>query len=555
VTRYDLLLRNGRIVDGSGAPAYAADVAVADGKIAEIGQLNGAEAEREIDVGGRVIAPGFIDIHSHCDFILPLPDQGDFLEPFVRQGITTLVVGNCGYAPAPINPDTAPLMQAYTAFIKPRDLDWSWRTFGEYLDYLEGHGVFMNTVPLAAHGALRIAVMGFDARAPNDEELAQMKRHLHECMESGAYGVSCGLIYAPGMFASTDELAELAGVLPAYDGTFTFHVRGSSETLIPAAQEVLEVGRSKGVRVQHSHLEAFGKPHWGKVEETLALHERARAEGLDHGFDVIPYTAANTTFLAVLPPWSLDGGVERLLERLGDPDTRARIKHDVEHLIPDWPTWRPGGWPHNLVEATGWDNVWIMWVESERNKDFEGKSVARLAEETGKDPFDVAADLILDEHGHVTALYIGVSGDLDEEWALRQIIQHPNACIETDAFALGRGKPHPALHGAFPRVLGEYVRDERVISLEDAVRRMTSLSAERFQLDRRGLVREGYWADLTVFDPETIADRTTYLEPEAAPAGIGLVIINGVIVAEDGRVATDTRAGEVVRRGSNGTRR
>ena len=500
-----------------------------------------------IDVGGHVIAPGFIDIHSHCDFILPLPDQGDFLEPFVRQGITTLVIGNCGYAPAPINPATAPLMQAYTAFIKPRDLEWNWRTFGEYLDYLEQHGVFMNTVPLAAHGALRIAVMGFEARAPNDEELAQMQRHLHECMESGAYGVSCGLIYAPGMFASTDELAALAEGLPAYDGIFAFHIRGSSETLVQAAQEVVEVARRGGVRVQHSHLEAFGKGHWGKVEETLALHEQVRGQGVDHGFDVIPYVAANTTFLAVLPPWSLDGGVEQLLERLRDPGTRARIKHDVEHLIPDWPTWRSGSWPHNLVEATGWDNVWIMWVESERNKQFEGKSVARLAEETGKDPFDVAADLILDEQGHVTALYLGVSGDLDEEWALRQILQHPNACIETDAFSLGRGKPHPALHGAFPRVLGQYVREEGLISLEDAVRRMTSLSAERYHLEDRGLVREGYWADLTVFDPETVFDRATYLEPEATPAGIDLVVINGAVVAEDGRVATDTRAGRVVR--------
>ena len=296
------------------------------------------------------------------------------------------MIGNCGYAPAPINPATAPLMQAYTAFIKPRDLEWNWRTFGEYLDYLEQHGVFMNTVPLAAHGALRIAVMGFEARAPNDEELAQMQRHLHECMESGAYGVSCGLIYAPGMFASTDELAALAEGLPAYDGIFAFHIRGSSETLVQAAQEVVEVARRGGVRVQHSHLEAFGKGHWGKVEETLALHEQARGQGVDHGFDVIPYVAANTTFLAVLPPWSLDGGVEQLLERLRDPGTRSRIKHDVEHLIPDWPTWRPGSWPHNLVEATGWDNVWIMWVESERNKQFEGKSVARLAEETGKDP-------------------------------------------------------------------------------------------------------------------------------------------------------------------------
>jgi N-acyl-D-amino-acid deacylase len=545
--RYDLLLRGGRVVDGSGSPGFDADVAVQDGRIASIGQLDDAEADRVIDVAGKVVAPGFIDIHSHCDFILPLEDQADFLKHFVAQGITTLVTGHCGYAPAPINPATAPLMQAYTAFIKPRDLDWHWQTFDEYLTYLETHGVYMNTVPLAAHGALRIAVMGFDARAPNDDELARMKAHLRECLESGAFGLSSGLIYAPGMFSTTDELAALATELAPYDAIYTSHVRGSSETLMPASEEVLAVARAAGVRVQHSHLEGFGKRFWPDVERTLALHEQARRDGVDHGFDVIPYTAANTTFLAILPPWAFDGGVPKLLERLADPETRKRIKRDIEQVIPTWPTWRPGGWPHNLVEATGWDNVWVMWVESEANKSFEGKSLERLAEETGKDPFDVAADLILAEKGHVTALYLGVSGDLHEDWALRQILQHPNASIETDAFSLGRGKPHPALYGSFPKVLGQYVREDKLMGLEDAVRKMTSLSAGRFQLTDRGLLHEGNWADITVFDPDSVWDHTTYLEPDLKPSGIDYVLINGTVIVDDGSVDTQTLAGKVVR--------
>jgi N-acyl-D-amino-acid deacylase len=546
--RYDLVIRNGRIVDGSGAAPYGADVGIREGKVADIGNLAEAEAGTVVDAGGAVVAPGFIDIHSHCDFILPLPDQAEFLRHFVAQGITTLVTGNCGYAPAPINPDTAHLMQAYTAFIKPRDLVWHWSTFGEFLDYLDEHGVFMNTVPLAAHGALRIAAMGFEARAPRDDELASMKAHLGECLDSGAFGLSTGLIYAPGMFASTEELIELTAMLAPYDGIYASHVRGSSETLLPATEEVIAIGQAAGVRVQHSHLEGFGKPHWPKVARTLELHEQARAEGLDHGFDVIPYAAANTTFLAVLPPWSLEGGVPKLLERLGDRSTRARIKKDVATVIPTWPTWRPGGWPHNLSEATGWDNVWILWVAGEANKDCEGKSVARLAEETGKDPFDVAADLILAEHGHVTALYLGVNGDLHEEWALRQIIQHPHAAIETDAFSLGRGKPHPALFGSFPKVLGQYVREERLLTLEEAVRRMTSLSAERFRLRDRGLLREGYWADITVFDPATVWGSTSYLEPDLAPAGIEYVFVNGTMVVDHGRVDTAALAGRVIRR-------
>ena len=545
--RYDLVLRNGLVVDGTGTPGQTADVAVLDGRIAEIGTLEDADADRVIDVGGDVVAPGFIDIHSHCDFVLPLPDQAEFLQHFLAQGITTLVTGNCGYAPAPINPATSPLMQAYTAFIKPRDLDWQWQTFDEWLTFLERNGVYLNTVPQAAHGALRIAVMGFDARAPRDDELTEMKRLLAECLDSGAFGLSSGLIYAPGMFATTDELAALATVLAPYDAIYSSHIRGSSETLLPAAQEVVAVARAAGVRVQHSHLEGFGKRFWPNVEKVLALHGIARDEGVDHGFDVIPYTAANTTFLAILPPWSLDGGVAKLLERLRDPATRKQIKRDIEQVIPTWPTWRPGGWPHNLVEATGWDNVWILWVESEENKDFEGKSLLRLAEETGKDPFDVAADLILAEQGHVTALYLGVSGDLHEEWALRQILQHPNASIETDAFSLGRGKPHPALYGSFPKVLGQYVREEKLLTLEEAVRKMTSLSAARFQLKDRGVVRKGYWADITVFDPDSVWGPATYVEPDVKPGGIEYVLVNGVVLVDRGTVDTQTLAGKVIR--------
>ena len=549
MTRYDLLLLGGQIVDGSGDPPYTADLAVKDGLIARIGDLSASEADRVIELNGRVVAPGFIDIHSHSDFVLPLPDQAEFLKHFVRQGITTIVVGNCGYAPAPINPATADLMQAYTAAIKPRDLDWQWRTFGGFLDYLDEHGVYLNTVPLAAHGALRIASMGFDARAPDDLELREMKDNLAECLDSGAFGLSCGLIYAPGQFATTDELVELGRGLRTTDGLFAFHVRGSSETLLPAAEEVITVATEAGIRVQHSHLEAFGKSHWPKVESTLGRHESALGQGIDHGFDVIPYNAANTTFLAILPPWSLDGGVGKLLERLRDSETRAQIKHDIAHVIPEWPSWDPGGWPHNLVEATGWDNVWIMWVASEKNKHYERKSVARIARETERDPFDVAADLILEEQGQIMAFYIGVSGDLDEQWPLRQIIQHPNAAIETDAFSLGRGMPNPALLGAFPRVLGQYVRDERLLSFEDAIRKMTSITAERLRIKDRGLLREGFCADITVVDPEVVGDNATYLEPDQPPSGIDYVLINGTVIVDEGVVDTESLAGHVLRAG------
>jgi N-acyl-D-aspartate/D-glutamate deacylase len=226
---------------------------------------------------------------------------------------------------------------------------------------------------------------------------------------------------------------------------------------------------------------------------------------------------------------------------------RSQIRHDIEHVVPQWPPWEPGGWPHNLIEATGWENVWIMWVASDTNKHCEGKSVARLAREADRDPFEVAADLILEEDGQVMAFYIGVSGDLAEQWPLRQIVQHPRASIETDAFSLGRGMPNPALLGSFPRVLGQYVRDEKLLTLEDAIRKMTSLSAERLHLRNRGRLEEGYWADVTVLNPGTVGDNATYLDPDRPPSGIDYVLVNGTVLVDDGRVDTGTLAGHVLR--------
>ncbi|MEZ5122495.1 MAG: amidohydrolase family protein [Solirubrobacterales bacterium] len=237
----------------------------------------------------------------------------------------------------------------------------------------------------------------------------------------------------------------------------------------------------------------------------------------------------------------------KLLERLRHAETRAQIRRDIETVIPSWPSWEPGGWPHNLVEATGWDNVWVIWVASRTNKACEGKSVARLAAELGKDPFDVAADLILEERGQILALYIGVSGDLDEQWALRQIVQHPSASVETDAFSLGHGKPNPALVGSFPRILGQYVRDERLMTFADAIHKMTALSAERLQIQDRGVLCEGAWADITVVDAETVGDHSTYLDPDRPPSGIDYVLINGIVMVDQGETDTTTFAGQVLR--------
>jgi N-acyl-D-amino-acid deacylase len=548
---FDLVIQGGRLVDGSGGPPSAGDIGISGGRITAIGELDSADAATRLDATGLMVAPGFIDIHSHSDFLVPAREHGEILAPFLGQGITTIVTGNCGYSPAPVNPATADELDSYTTFLRGPDLPRAWDSFGSYLAYLDEQGVAMNVVPLVAHGALRIHEVGFQGRPLEPDEQAGMRRNLEQSLEEGAFGLSSGLLYAPGIFAPPEEIEALAAGLKPYDGIYTSHIRGSSETLLSATKEVIRVGEMNGVATQHSHIEAFGKAHWPKIDAIIELHERARERGVDTGFDVIPYVAANTTLLAIFPPWALSGGVDGLLARLRDPEQRRRIGRSIDEDIPGWPCWIPGAWPHNLAEATGWDNISLLWVESEANKGLEGKTIPQIANERGTDPFEAAADVVLEENGHAMALYVGVSGDLDDDAGLRKLLAHPRASVETDAILTGRGVPHPAAYGAFPRVLGHFARGVGLFSVEEAVRKMTSLPADRLGLRGRGWLKEGYAADVVAFDPETVADRTSYQDPTAAPAGIEYVLVNGDVVVDHGAVNTQLRAGSVLRRGSS----
>jgi N-acyl-D-amino-acid deacylase len=548
---FDVLIRNGRVVDGTGNPWFPADVGIRDGTIAAIGRIpDDAPAETIIDAASMVVAPGFIDIHSHSDFVVADEGHGEILAPFAAQGITTLVTGNCGYSPAPVNPRTRADLASYTAFLRAGPTSDTWTGFGEYLDYLDEHGLMFNVVPMVAHGALRIHEVGFEGRELTAPEKAGMRDQLRKALEEGAWGLSSGLLYAPGIFAPPDEIEELAAELRPFDAIYASHIRGSSETLIPATKEVIRVGEANDIATQHSHIEAFGRPNWPKIEAILELHESARDRGVNTGFDVIPYIAANTTLLAIFPPWALAGGVDELLVRLRDSETRARILRSIEEDVPGWPCWTPGGWPHNLVEATGWQNVSIMWVESDANKSLEGRTLSEIADERGSHPFDVAADLLIQEDGHAMALYFGVSGEPEEEAGLELLLAHPLAAAESDAILTGRGKPHPAACGTFPRVLGHFVRSRKLFSLEEAVRKSTSLPAQRMGLRRRGTLREGNFADVVVFDAATVDDRTTYQDPGAAPVGIRHGFVNGRAVVRDGDVDVGARSGRVVRRGA-----
>ncbi|MAF85763.1 MAG: hypothetical protein CL875_04725 [Dehalococcoidales bacterium] len=544
---FDLLVKHGKIMDGTGNPWFFGNVAIKDGKIEKVGFIDSSSAQQVIDAKGLVVAPGFVDIHTHADFILPLKEHSKILEPFVHQGITTVVTGNCGYSTAPINQGTLDLLKKYSAFLQGRELSWEWLDMKGYLDFIEKQGVAYNVVPLVAHGTIRIYVKGFDSSPATSSEKGKMAKLAGEAMEQGAFGLSAGLIYPPGSYSDTDELIAICKPLKNFGGVFTCHLRGESEILLSATKEIIKVGETNGIAVEHSHLETYGEEYWPQRDRLLALHDEARARGVDITFDVIPYTAANTTIMAILPPWALEGGVDKLIKRLKDKEVRKRINVDVEDAIPSWPPWLPGGWPNSFARSSGWKGIVIIWVGSKANKHMEGRILTEIAEEVGKTPFDVAADLIIEEQGQVMALYFGFDGDMETDEGLRKVIAYPRAAINTDAILTGRGVPHPAAYGAFPKVLGYFSRELGLFTMEEAVRKMTSMSLQRFGVKDRGLIREGCFADITIFKEATVGEKGTYFDPAHFPEGIEYVIINGTPVIQNG-VYNGKLCGHVLRK-------
>jgi N-acyl-D-amino-acid deacylase len=534
---YDITIQNAVIIDGTGLPAYRADIAIKGDRTAAIGKFN-AKAKQMINARGRTVIPGIIDPHSHADLILPLAPkrQAELMRCKVAQGVTTTIIGNCGLGCAPVANDEAEgILRAVNAWMTPEPVAWKWRTVGEYLDRIESNGLAMNIAALAPHGPVRISAMGLAKGAPSKSQMKKMRSMVERAMMDGALGLSTGLIYPPGMYSDTDELKELARVVANYGGVYTSHIRGSSETLIPAVNELLEVGRETGVRVHHSHNEAVGREHWPKIDRALALEEEAEREGLRVSFDMFPYTAAATMMIAIYPPWALEGGVDRLIERLKDLKTRRRIERDIERQKPSWPPWREGGWPHNLVGATSWEAIFIGYVESRRNKRYEKHSLTDLARMTGKRPFDAISDLIIEERGQVSMLIFEISGERDERELLGKYARHRLSAFCTDAEDYGRGLPHPAAYGAFARILSKYVREDRALTLEEAVRKMTSYPARIFGLKDRGVIRPGAFADLTIFDPGRVNDHASFEKPRREATGIEMVIINGSVAFENGR--------------------
>ncbi len=356
---FDILIRNGQLLDGTGSDPRRADIGILDGKVASIEAPASAEASDTIDATDRVVAPGFVDIHSHGDLILAWPSDKrlELLKGRIAQGITTEVIGNCGLGATPLFGEATALLPAINGWMSPEVYEWKWGDFTSYFDHLEDSGLPMNVGSLVGHGPLRLGAMGLASGESETKARERMAAALEEALDQGALGLSAGLIYPPGMYTSTDELIYLAGILRRYNGVFTCHVRGSSETLLPAVDELIHIGRETGIRVHHSHAEAVGRAHWSKLATFLEKEAEARRQGIRLSADMFPHAVAATMMLAIYPPWSLEGGLPRLLERLRVDEIRERIRHDIETVAPEWSPWRKGGWPHNLVKAVGWETV------------------------------------------------------------------------------------------------------------------------------------------------------------------------------------------------------
>ena len=512
VPAYDVVIRNGRVLDGAGNPWISADVAIRAGRIVRIGRVVDT-GRREIDARGMYVSPGFIDMMDQSGSVLR---RNGLAENKLRMGVTSSIGGEGG-TPVPVDSITA------------------------YFRRLEEQGISMNFGTYFSEAQARVAVLGNSARAPNAPELDSMRTIMASAMRQGVMGMTTALIYPPSSFASTDELVEVGRAAAEYGGIYASHIRDEGEGLVEAVAEAIEVGERAGMPVEIFHYKGAFEPGWGRIIKEAAVEiEAARARGVDVAADMYPYTAGGTGLASTIPSWVSEGGADSLRARIGRPEVRAQLKEQLETGYEGW-------W--NIIEASGgWDGVVLVNARNARNAHFEGKNLTEIAEEWGKDPADAAWDLVAEGEGRVMAIYHMMSEE-DVQWAL----QRPWISIGSDAGAAmtpgvtdGLGLPHPRSYGTFPRILARYVRETGTLGLAEAVRKMTSWPATRMRLDRRGVIREGAWADITVFDLDRVQDRATYDEPVLFPEGIDYVLVNGVVVIEPGGTHTGARPGHVL---------
>jgi N-acyl-D-amino-acid deacylase len=529
----DIVIRGAQVIDGSGAPAYHATIAVGAGRIRAITTEQTPQAQRVIDATGLVAAPGFIDIHTHSDFTLPLNPRA---ESKIRQGVTTEVLGNCGFSAAPALPGQAAMLRDYLAASAPW-LEFRDTTFTDYMDTFPATSV--NTIMQVGHHTLRLMAMGAADRAPSADELRLMQDLLAEALQAGALGLSSGLFTTPGGYAKSDEMVALGQVLRRYRAGYASHIRDEANRVFEAVREAIAVGEQCGIHVQIAHLKLSGTDNWGGAAQLLAEIDAARQRGVQVDCDQYPYTTATNPLRNLLPTWVQAGGMEAMLQRLALPATRTRLRQDIA-----------AQGLNNFGRIPSWNDVRI--AISPHQPQYAGHTIGDLAHSRSCDPVDAVCDYLIADHGHTRILITSMAED-----DVRTILRSPTVLVGSDGTSLapygvtGQGKPHPRFYGTFARVLGRYVRELGLLSLPQAVYKMTGGAAQALGLVDRGLLRQGYWADITLFDPQEIVDTATYDDPHQYAHGISTVMVNGVVVI-DGGAHTGALPGRVLRRQANG---
>jgi N-acyl-D-amino-acid deacylase len=531
-SRFDVVITNGHIIDGTGSPWYSGDVGIRDGKVAAIGNLSKAARTRTIDAQGKVVAPGFIDMLGQSELTIQVDPR---VPSKIYQGITTEITGEGGSA-GPLNDG---IIAADRAAYDHYHLNPDWRTLGEYFAKLEKQGIGINLASYVGATQVRRMVLGDDDKQPSASQLEQMKELIRQAMQQGAVGVSTALEYAPAPYAKTEELIALASVASSFGGIYATHMRNESDAVIPAIDEALRIGREAHIPVEIWHIKVAGKENWGRMPEVVAKINAARAQGIDVSANTYAYTAWFNTFSAFIPQWAHDGGDAKLVERLKDPAMRARIRKEMETPSAEW--------DNEWQEIPGPDSVLIGVVQNPKLLPLQGKTLAEIAKLWNKDPMDALFDLLIEDNAFTEVAVFGMS-EPDVALALQQ----PWVSIDNDSEGtspegiLGMEHPHPRAYGTFPRILRKYVREEKKLTLEDAIRKFSALPAQRMRLTDRGVLKQGMWADVVIFDPATVRDLATFAEPNQLSQGMEYVLVNGVAVIDQGKM-TGARPGKVLR--------
>jgi N-acyl-D-amino-acid deacylase len=527
------LIRGAQVIDGSNKEPFRGDIAVENGMITEVLPSIKGGGKAVVEADGLVAAPGFIDIHSHTDLTIfkhPLAESKAF------QGVTTEVIGNCGIGAFPVIHERRAVLTDYLKmheFHLPSD-GLSWDNFTQYADQLDRVGLGLNLAPLVAHGALRIAILGAEDRIPGNKEFERMKNLLIDSLEQGAWGLSTGLIYPPGSFAKTEELVDLAKIVALYGAIYTSHIRGEGATLMEALDEAIRIGKKGGVRVEVSHLKAIGKDNWGRGKEALLELEKARQGGVDIAADQYPYEATSTSLTALVPPWAHAGGVNELLRRLASPNAAKRLQAEILR---------------EMNQRGGPDRIVIAEIGSAKNKELSGKNISQIAEIWRCTPEIAVMRLLLEEKAAVGAVYFSLS---DED--VSAILSSDQVSVGSDGMGMNAKEDlgtstHPRSYGTFPRILGVYARAKGTLSMAKAIYKMTGLAAGRLGLKNRGFIKPGFIADLVLFDPLTIQDRSTFDHPHQYATGVVYTWVNGCPTVQEG-ILTGNTPGRVLRKRS-----